>query len=656
MKRILTVMFIMVISMLFVLGGCFNNNENPDESTSDNITDGTEPGVVTSSPNDETKGGETDPPTARLPLFWLQWSGSSLPRPGSGENCKWNWISASRLHVNIMSVHYLAKYEDGKTIEGIPDPRRLETLAELMKYELEKSEESGVAVIGYEDTVQFHAIMAAELGYKIEDLAVKNKDGSYAYTTAWNSGCYLACVNSPEWTDWQTKNITVLAKAGFAGVQYDFHPYAAAGFFCQCDNCKELWADYSKSKLGTKQDMPEIFDFSTELGREYYKWKIKCFSEFMVATVSEAKKINPDFALVMNQNANGYSFAFESLAGAWEIPSGEFHGVKNGYESTLFMYQLAEALGHDILYTIYNSPDQTTPAFRYKVNAAEAYSVIGGITYISDGTDNGANMFNYLYDNQEKYIETKSGATAAVLYSAESNFFSLPHVNINYGSQLYELKTDRARQSAVALMKSGVCYDYLAVEMDDAAEKLKKYDLLVLPAYTYFNENSWKPIIEAAIENGTRIVAVGESAEKFLKSLNLPENADVVYVSNFLNRVSEDKLTVGDDFKIAIADTAAAKKLVLSNNLENTSATIRTTDENHTYIHIVRRGSEKNNETWSQSLKYTLPTGATVKEITLLCPFTKDNKVDFDWSVKDGVLSVDIKDYDTYAAISVITE
>ena len=89
-------------------------------------------------------GTETDVPGRKpLTLYWLQWSGSSQSRP-DGSATEWNWITASALHINRMHVHYLAKYEDGKSVKGIADPKRLAELFEKVKYEMERSNNAGI--------------------------------------------------------------------------------------------------------------------------------------------------------------------------------------------------------------------------------------------------------------------------------------------------------------------------------------------------------------------------------------------------------------------------------------------------------------------------------------------------------------------------------
>ncbi|MBE6636554.1 MAG: hypothetical protein E7618_01980 [Ruminococcaceae bacterium] len=658
MKHTLFVLLCLLLGALGILAACSNTPEGGDESHS------TDPS--TSEPDSTTLPPETEePPTppadsltnGALPLYWLNWGGGSLPRPSAygGGTCAWNWLAAKNAHANILCVHYLADMEDGSKVVGTPNPARLKLLADKMAYELKESKTAGVTIVGYEDAVQFTEAIAADAGYTVDQLAAVLPSGNYAYTTAWNSGSYIACVNSPEWTAWQTENMAIMAEAGFTCIQYDFHPYAAAGYFCRCKNCQASWAAYSKAKLGSEQPIPKLMDFSTELGRTFYHWKIQSLANFFQATATKAREICPEFKISMNQNANGYGYSFETLYGAWEVPSTEFHGVTNGVDSTLHMFALSEGLGFSRLYGIYNSSNQIRPNFRYKVNLAEGFATIGSVTYTTDEKKIADSMFGYAAANPEVF-DTKSVAGAAVLYSAESNLFSVSLPNFDTTSQLYSMKTDRARQAATALMKSGISYDYLVLDREDAAERIAQYDLLVIPSYTYFDNALWEPVIRAAVANGSRILCVGSGSKNYLNSLKLPESADVIFIAGFEGVHDEEALKVGDIFLSAIRDTKAEGLVKLTNDLEYTAATIRRSDENHTYIHLIRRFEEKGSSIWSQTVRHTLPEGKRVTEVKIECPYAEGYAVDATWSVKDGVLEVVINDYDTYAIIRIVTE
>ncbi len=647
-KRSKLILFLMLalVCSVGVFTSC-NNKDGEGEGSGSGSTSGLE---VTTQIEDDG----TTPPEGELDLYWIQWTGSNIKRP-DGSTCCWDWKTAAQKNVNKLNIHFLCRDESGNTLCGIPDVKRLKEQLDIMEYELTESEKAGVDIIGYGDTVQFVESVAAEMGYTLEQLAAKDMANRYIYTTAWNAGSYIACINSPQWREWQRESLRLMAEAGFAEFQFDFHPYAAASLFCRCNNCKTMWKEYSKKNLGEELTVPRGgLDFSKESDREYYKWKMLCLKDFKEEIEVAAKKVNPNFNIYMNDNANGYNFGFECLYEAWDGATSEFHGSNNGYSSTLYMYQLAEAFGYDSLRSQYGTDAEITPIFRLKVNYGEAFATIGGISYVA--RTEGDRMFSFAKRYDDVYIKTESLATAAVLYSVEGNFFSLKPQEINYNSQLFDFSTDRARQAASALLKSGVCYDYLVVEKDNAKESLAKYDLLVVPDYTYFDNDVWKPILEQAVKNGSKIVVVGSEPRKTIEGFGLSGN--IVYLDSFEPANEETSFTPSLLFKNAVTDTAAAEKLVLKNNLENTAATIRSNAENLTYIHVIRRGGDENCDVHYQELEYKVTDGKKVTDVVAMSPYknTVNASVKVDWSFENGVLKAKTADFDTYCILRVVTE
>ncbi len=636
------------LSICLLLGSLVSCNK--DKGGDD--TTGT--GAATTDGNNTTDvGTEPDPELDPISLFWIQWSGSQHKRP-DGSTCAWDWQAAQERHVTNLNVYYRPTDSNGTIINGLPDTENLKTLVDQMRYDIDESAKAGIAVTGYGDTVQFQEASATRMGYTLDQLCATQKNGAKMFTTTWcPEGCYIACINSPEWRDWQRQNIKIVAEGGFADYQFDFHPLAAGWLFCHCQHCKDSWAAYSKEVLGEEQSLLSgAVNCMTEKGRAFWKWRMQCLTEFKEAVEVDAKKVNPDFNIIMNNNASGYNFGFEGNNQTWDLPTSEVFGSNNGYSSTLYLYQLTEAYGYDQLRVQYTTDSDITPDFRLKTNYGESMATIGGLTCTFH--DFSTQAFEYLHQKQSMYVNTESLASAAVLYSAESNFFSVPSAELSYYSYVYGFSTDRARQAASALVLSGVCYDYLAVELDNATDKMAKYDLLVLPDYTYFDEGVWKPVLEQAVKNNSKIVVVGEKGKDFVESLSLTGN--IVYVDSFKPANEETEFNPGDEFKAAVADTAAAKKVVLKNNLNCTAATIRTNSKNKAYIHVVRRGGEDKAEQHYQELSYTVPEGKTVTEVKAYCAFTDGYDIDVEWSVDNGVLNVKTADFDTYAVISVVTK
>lgn len=596
--------------------------------------------------------GGTSQKEEQLVLQWVQWSGG--PQRADGTRSYWDPVSASYAKVNVMQVIYHPFDEKGKTIHGLPTITQYRQAMEHAKYDLEKSKELGIGVIGYSDTVQFSIdnLKTEYKDIKLEDLCAVDYRGKNIFTTAWHpDGLYIACINKPKWRELLKENVYETAKAGFIGLQYDFHPYAAASYFCFCNSCMEGWKAYSKKVLGEEKPMQRYFDFSTEVSRAYFRWKIECFADFMKETGSKAKEYNPDFQLLMNHNINGYDMPLEILLGAIEVPTSEYWGVDNGIDSSLYMYQLAEALGKHDVYAVYNTAAQCDPIFRYKVNLAESYAVCGGMSFVD--CDEGVAFFNFVHKRPQVYAGTHSLAKVGLMYSWESSLYS--DISFNYNTLYYDYANDITRQAATALVKAGVVYDYLALEYDGVLNRMKQYDVLVIPEYDYFSKETWEKPLKQFSASGGKLIVLGNNSKKFVQSV-LGDNAqNVYYVPDFTATSSDKALNLTESFLSSLEAANAKAQLQLLNNEDCTTATIRQKDSD-IYIHVIRRGNDETRSDRTQSLKYKVPEGFKVKDVKVECPFTTLN-VSVNWNLDDnGYLNVSTGDFDTYLLITVVKD
>ena len=187
-----------------------------------------------------------------LVLPALQWSGG--PQRTDGTNSLWDTRPLAEAKVNLVSVYYRPMDADGKTLAGfwLPTAEMYQRTMEHAAEDIALSNELGIRVMGYTDTVQFDdKLMQEAYGYTLEDLAVKQADGNYVFTKAWDpEGCYVACINKPKWRGLLSEINKLTAEAGFSSLMYDFYPYMAGGYFCHCSECEKLWKDYSREKMG----------------------------------------------------------------------------------------------------------------------------------------------------------------------------------------------------------------------------------------------------------------------------------------------------------------------------------------------------------------------------------------------------------------------
>ena len=583
----------------------------------------------------------------------LQWSGG--PQRADGTNSLWDARSLAEAKVNLVSVYYRPMDAEGKTLAGfwLPTADMYQRTMDHAAEDIALSRELGIRVMGYTDTVQFNdKLMQEAYGYTLEDLAVKQADGSFAFTKAWDpEGCYVACINKPKWRGLLSEINKLTAEAGFSSLMYDYYPYMAGGYFCHCSECEKLWEAYSLEKLGEAKPMPVILDFPDPVSVAYYKFRMESFASFMKETAAAAKAVNPAFSLLQNHNLNSYDAPYQLLLGALDPPTTEFWGLDCGNESALYMPQLAEALGAEQLYAYYNAESQYAPSYRYKVNLAEFYAVTGGLMHQPDAENTAAGFFDFVSARKPVYAGSHSIAKTGVLYSWETDVFSWSSPVFEKGYAEY--RENISRQAAAALVKAGIPSDFVALEREGVLDRLSQYDVLVVPEYAYFAEDTWREPIRAFAQRGGRLVVTGGKAGEFIEGLlhDLPD-AKVWYVANFTGSMNEARLTLPEAYTNALSDAGAYTQFRFSSPMEDLSATVRQNGSD-LYLHIIRRGNPDGREDTGVSFTFTPPEGYEIGYVQAGCPYLETEGVSVEWSRDDqGGVTVQSGVFDTYLLVT----
>lgn len=585
------------------------------------------------------------PFTGDFTRYWLQWSGGSADkalRP-DGSLPFWDWVSAAECDVNKMHIIFSCRDENGQKISGVPDPKSLERRCRVCAYELEESHKAGIRIIAYSDDVQFEAPSMERMGLRLDDIAFL-RDGQVIVDKAWNpGGSYIACINAPAWRNWMRQNLRVYAEAGYDGLQLDYHPYSAGGYFCTCRHCREGWAARSMEKFGQVRKPPHgAFDFTKEVDRAYYLWRMDCLNEFLKYVFDGATEVNPQFETLMNDNAFSSSFAFQALGRSVNGATSEFWGKNCGYDSTLYLEQITEAFGYRELNTIINDCGQTAEEWQYKTILAESFSTIGGVTQHRPFYDAGRRMMHFAKQHPAIYADTSSLARVAVLYSTESEALTVP-TGVATG---YSLTGERSRSRQVdhLLLSAGIIHDYIVTEREWAPDALGEYDAFVIPAYNYFNDDTWRPILGALSASGRPVVR--------LVSTDAPVDSDYA-----VSLLGQERVTlVGADDGAALAAAVGHANVVTSLNNRKTAQITARTDGDKAYIHVTQLGGPKALECASQQLAYRIPAGMTVTDVKAYAPFGDDTSLAVEWAVRDGLLMITTGAFDTYAVVEAAFE
>lgn len=573
--------------------------------------------------------------------YWLQWSGGNADkalRP-DGSLPFWDWVSAVECDVNKMHIIFSCRDENGNKISGVPDPASLERRCRVCAYELEASHKAGVKIIAYSDDVQFEGATLKRMGLTLDDIAYR-RDGEVIIDTAWNpGGTYIACINAPAWRDWMRRNLRVYAEAGYDGLQLDYHPYSAGGYFCTCRHCTEGWRSRSLAAFGEFREPPRSsFDFTREVDREFYLWRMECLNEFLTYVFEGALGVNPQFETLMNDNAFSSTFAFQALGRSVNGATSEFWGRRCGYDSTLYLNLITEAFGYRELNTIINDCDQVAEEWQYKTVLAESFSTTGGVTQHRPCYGAGRRIMHFAKEHPAIYADTSSLARVAMLYSTESEALTMP-TGVATGYSLTGERS-RSREAHQLLLSAGILHDFIVTEREWAPDALKEYDAFVIPAYTYFSGTVWQPLLDALSKSGRPVIRlIPGDAPAQAADTALPGQSGMIRIGT----------TDGDALKAVLGTANAAFSL---NNLKTAQLTART-DGDKAYIHVTQIGGPDAVEDPTQTLAYRLPAGVTVADVKAYAPFADNTELSVEWSVKDGLLTVRTGAFDTYAVAAV---
>lgn len=573
---------------------------------------------------------------------WVIWNvkGSSdeLIRP-DGSKSNFDFVTPAEKGINLINIYFTPFEENGKRIYAVPNSAAVAEECEKMKYEIGKAHEKGMKVIAYSDDVQFPPLEARRMGIDPDEITATNGNKMLSCDMWFPDPVNLACINAPAWRDWLRENVKIIAEAGFDGIQYDAQPYLIEGYFCDCKYCREAWSHYKEDTLGADKDIPDNYlDYSDECDREYMLWRAQCMIDFTRDTLSEAKKVNPDFIFIQNENYGTFTFPFEALAdGCWDMASSEYGGINIGYNSSLFMYQMCESFGYHDLLGLINTYDQVTPTWRYKIALAEAYAVNGGLTVTTmDETDQ---YIPFLDSHKELFLDTKSANRTALLYSAESNLFSMGIFDANNMGGTLTAEKDVARSFSTVMTKHQIPHDFVCVEKEGVLDALDRYDVFVIPNYTYINGETWDAVLEKLAESEKTVIVGGNEVKEAVGPLI--SGANVKYYKGKLR----------DSFADMFDETPADRVTMLCNE-NGTEVNVRRTDEDHEILHLIRLGGDDAFDRRDAELEYTIPEGKTVKSVKVYCPFTEGNDIASTWEMRGDKVCIDTEDFDTNAVIS----
>ena len=632
-------------------------------------------------------------PAAQIEIPTLQWGDSKRP---DGTTRHWDPKPLIDLGATLVSVAYRPLTNaEGKAWYrvGMTPPKLLVKTLENTKPELDECHKHDIKVIGYADTIMFHADMLAADGIDAEDLYATNRLGARVVNKEWDKGGVgVACISNPKWIELQKQVAQVHAKAGFDGLQFDVYPYAIEpGYQCRCRYCEEGWKKQSKELFGTAQPMPGLdtgkLDYDKPVDRAFKTWRLQEFVDFVKSIETDVQKSWPKFMILMNHGGGTPDFTYEAAHGGLSYPTTELWHIKLGDDSSLYLYNSCEAANGAQMIGLINFSDQCKPFYRYRVGLAEAYGA-GGVFYmVTRGDGSGAAGISHQYcdffrQHQDWFNETRPDAEVAVLYSwRDQAFLSGDHVAP--AKVEFDPKKIRYQNAAAVLARMGVAHDCVIVEK--GLRDLSKYRVVLIPHLVLVTDPEAKALEDYVREGGSLLVVAGlgditESGQDFKKRESSlltqwtgkkpgPEGWTVSMGKGriaFAPRITPaeyDKAGHSKD-QPAIPPRplipefqAACDSLELSSQLGIKSAsaiesTIRAKGDQRA-IHLIRFGPTDELKDKAVAIDYELPAHTTPKTVSVWSPDVAAGDLKFDWKQKGDRLQINIGKLESYALVGV---
>ena len=634
-------------------------------------------------------------PAAQIEIPTLQWGDS---KRADGTTRHWDPKPLIDLAATLVSVAYRPLTNaEGKAWYrvGMTPPKLLVKTLENTKPELDECHQHGIKVIGYADTIMFHADMLAADGIDAEDLYATNRVGKRVVNTEWDKGGVgVACISNPKWIELQKQVAQVHAKAGFDGLQFDVYPYAIEpGYQCRCRYCEEGWKKQSKELFGTAQPMPGLdtgkLDYDKPVDRAFKTWRLQEFVDFVKTIETDVQKSWPKFMILMNHGGGTPDFTYEAAHGGLSYPTTELWHIKLGDDSSLYLYNSCEAANGAQMIGLINFSEQYKPLYRYRVSLAEAYGA-GGVFYMVARGDGAAVGVSHQYcdffrQHQDWFNETRPDAEVAVLYSwRDQAFLSGDHVAP--AKVEFDPKRIRYQNAAAVLARIGVAHDCVIVEK--GLRDLAKYRVVVAPHLVLVTEPEAKVLEEYVRQGGSLLVVAGlgditESGQDFKKRESSlltqwtgkkPEREGwTVSVGKgriaFAPRITPAELDKTAPSKDAPAIPprplipefqAACDSLELPSQLGIKSASAIESSVrakgNQRAIHLIRFGPTDELKDKAVAIDYKLPAHTTPKTVSVWSPDVAAGDLKFDWKQKGDRLQIDIGKLESYALVGVALE
>jgi len=348
---------------------------------------------------------------------------------------------------------------------------------------------------------------------------------------------FHGCYNNPGWFEHQKKIAITVVESGADGVNIDNTGINLGG--CYCGFCQEKFKKFSQEKFGKEYTMPTKEDWTDPLWQAFIEFRNLTWYQGVKRFYNYLHSLKEDIVVKLETSdglpgsAQGYEKAqdlilacdcqdmIESEVGAHfpRIEKGRIDNFINNYKVLLACSQgkPVEVLGY-------------TPGHRNPAPSQLKLAIAEGITHEGIHIQNwriefmdylsypelrkAIKEYNSFHEqNEEYYVDVKSKAQVAVLYSLHTNGW-YKH-NSKGGVHKPNDSDDFSRPFSFsgftqALQESQIPYDVLIAE-DLSSEMISSYKCLILPNVTCMGDEEVK-MIKEFVKKGGSLIATYQSS------------------------------------------------------------------------------------------------------------------------------------------------
>lgn len=355
------------------------------------------------------------------------------------------------------------------------------------------------------------------------------------------------CVNSP-YRDWVFRLVEETMKTGIDGIFFDGPVFY--GDCCYCESCREKF----RKKFG--QDIPVKENWQDEIWKNFVEFRNDSLASFLGEARIRMRKINPDGIIFLNGGGwhpGGWRHArnIDKLEKEQDFSGSEqfFHtkSVRTAFDSAMTAKFLSSGENPGVVFTHYcMGVWHYIPLMPSEIKLALAQTAANRAnpwiaTFDPMGSNKGTSkpvseIFGFIEKNEQYYTEPVPISKTAILFSRQTSTYYVSRWEELYrdtGTGKEEgLSIDRGTGKTIidwkkrkgvneqflyysclgymlSLIRNHNLFDIL-LDKSLTAERLKKYDVLILPNSACLNEKE-RETIKDFVRNGGNLIASFET-------------------------------------------------------------------------------------------------------------------------------------------------